>query len=299
MKILLTGATGFIGQHLIVALAKKYGQNSILALTSGSMKSVNFVKYESINHFNLSSDYFDNITHVIHAGAFTPKDSSESNEISSCFENITFTNELVSFDYKSALRFINISTLDIYAPISQALSEASPIGPISLYGSSKLYCEDIVKKFAQQKKADYINLRIGHVYGPGEEKYRKVIPITINNILEGVPLEIWGDGSELRSFIFIDDVVAAIIASIDSSEKNIDVNIVSGASISIKDLVKSIVQISGKSIEIRHKPSDHIKRDLVFDNKKLLTTFLCRETELLQGLKIEYDYMKNKYENNI
>lgn len=299
MKILLTGATGFIGQHLITALAKKYGQSSILVLTSGSMKSANFVKYDSINHFNLSADYFDDITHVVHAGAFTPKDSAESNEISSCFENIAFTNELVSFDYKSVLRFINISTLDIYSPINQALSEVSPIGPISLYGSSKLYCEDIVKKFAQQKSADYINLRIGHVYGPGEEKYKKVLPITIKNILEGKPIEIWGDGSDLRSFIFIDDVVAAIVASIDSSEKNIDVNVVSGASISIQDLVKSVVQISGKSIEIRHKPSDHIKRDLVFDNKKLLTTFLCRETELLQGLKIEYDYMKNKYENNI
>lgn len=299
MKILLTGATGFIGQHLVSALAKKYGQSSILALTSGSMKSANFVKYDSINHFNLSADYFDDITHVIHAGAFIPKNTVESNRISSCFENIEFTNELVSFDFKSVSRFINLSTIDIYAPTNQTLSEVSPLGPISLYGSSKLYCEEIAKKFAQQKNADYINLRIGHVYGPGEEKYKKILPITIKNIIEGKPLEIWGDGSDLRSFIFIDDVVVAIIASIDSSEKNIDVNVVSGASISIQDLVKSVVEISGKSIEIKHKPSDHLKRDLVFNNKKLLTTFLCRETELLQGLKIEYDYMKNIYENNI
>jgi UDP-glucose 4-epimerase len=299
MKILLTGATGFIGQHLLTALVKKYSQSSVLVLTSTDMKSGNFVRYDSTSHFKLSADYFDDITHVIHAGAFTPKDAVESNNISSCFENITFTNELVSFDYKSVSRFINLSTLDIYSPLGHVLSEISPVGPVSLYGSSKLYCEEVVKKFAQQKSADYINLRIGHVYGPGEERYKKVLPITIQNILENKPLEIWGDGSDLRSFIFIDDVVSAIVTSIDSSEKNIDVNVVSGVRISIKNLVNCVVKISGKSIDISHKPSDHEKRDLIFDNKKLLETFLCRETELLEGLQIEYDYMKKKYENNI
>jgi UDP-glucose 4-epimerase len=299
MKILLTGASGFIGGHILTALVKSCGRESITALTSKEIPDINCITYKSVQDFDLNKTNFDDITHVIHAGAFTPKDSQQSNSIKSCFNNIEYTKELFSYDFKSLVRFVNLSTLDVYAATFEELSESSPIKPISLYGSSKLYCEEMVKAFSEQRDVNYINLRIGHVYGPGEEKYKKVLPIAIQNILENKPLELWGDGSDLRSFIFIDDVVQSILNSLKSAVSNIDINIVSGVAISIKDLLNKVIKVSNQSVKVNKRESSHQKRDLVFDNSLLLQTILDKETDLMHGLKIEYEYMKKKYENHI
>lgn len=299
MKILLTGASGFIGGQLLTALIEKYGSDAVVALTSKEITDVNCIVYKSFNNFGLENDCFDEITHVIHAGAFTPKDTSQANDIELSFSNINYTKFFLSYEFNKLMRFVNLSTLDIYAPTEGELSESSKIDPVSLYGSSKLYCEKMVKAFSAQRNVSYTNLRIGHVYGPGEEKYKKVLPIAIQNILEDNPVELWGDGSDLRSFIFIEDVVEAILNSLEVPEKNLDINVVSGISVSIHDLLYKIIDISGKQVRVDRKESNHKKRDLVFDNSLLLKTLLKKETDLMQGLKIEYEYMKNKYENNI
>ena len=121
----------------------------------------------------------------------------------------------------------------------------------------------------------------------------------MKNILEGKPLELWGEGNDLRSFIFIQDVVQAIINSLEASVQTMDINVVSGVSVSIKELLEKMIEVSGENIKINKKESNYEKRDLVFDNSLLLSTILEKETDLLEGLKIEYKYMKDKYENNI
>ena len=299
MKILLTGASGFIGSHILIGLIKAFGKESIICLTSKEIPDINCIIYKSHINFGLSKDCFNNITHIIHAGAFTPKNLESANDLELCFSNIEYLKELFSFKLTNLTRFINLSTLDVYAFTTGVLSEKSTIKPISLYGSSKLYCEDMVKFFARKYAVDYINLRVGHVYGPGEEKYKKVLPISIQRILEGKSVELFGDGEELRSFIFIDDVVESIINAIKVSVSNIDINVVSGVSISIKDLLFRLIEISGKSLELVKKESNHKKRDLVFNNSLLLQTLLKKETVLIDGLNAEYEYMKVKYENYI
>ena len=299
MKILLTGASGFIGGYILKSLIEKFGCSSIVVLTSNQISDVECLIYDSTQSFNLDKDIFDDVTHIIHAGAFTPKDSSQSNDIELSFSNIEYTKELLSYSFKNLSRFINISTLDVYAPTLNTLSERSIVDPVSLYGSSKLYCEKMVKGFSTHKNISYMNLRVGHVYGPGEEKYKKVIPIAMKNIIENKTLELWGKGDDLRSFIFIEDVVTSILNSIETNESDLDVNIVSGLAVPISDLLNKIIVTSGKNVAITRKDSNHQKRDLVFDNRLLLTTLLNKETDLMNGLKKEYDYMKCKYENNI
>jgi len=299
MRILLTGATGFIGAQILTALIDKYGVESVVVLSSKDVANVNCVIYKSTQTFETGKDLFDDITHLIHAGAFIPKESLDSNDLEACYSNIAYTKNLLSHKFKALTRIVNISTIDVYATTADKLSENSIISPISLYGSSKLYCEDMVKSFSSINENSYINLRIGHVYGPGEEKYKKVLPIAIKNILNDKPVELWGDGSDLRSFIYIDDVIASIINALTLSEKNLDINVVSGKPVSILELLDALVSVSYRPVKIRRKESNHVKRDLVFDNSFLLRTILKQETNLKHGLKVEYDYMKSKYENNI
>lgn len=299
MKILLTGATGFIGGHLLGNLLKEFGSDAVVVLSSRLISGVATVQYKDFRNFGVNADVFDNVTHVIHAGAFTPKDASSANNLELNFDNITYSLQLLSCDFKSLKKFINLSTLDVYANTGGVISEKSSVEPVSLYGSSKLYCEEMVKKFAAERAVDYLNLRIGHVYGPGEEKYKKVLPLAIENIIKNRPIELWGDGADLRSFIFIEDVVRAIMNSLEADVKNTDINIVSGNPISIKNLLLSLVQVGGGDINIEQRSSNHQKRDFVFNNSALRNTLLSHETDLLHGLKIEFDYMRKKIENNI
>ena len=296
---MLTGASGFIGSHLLSQLTKILGKESVVALTSKKIQNVNCVIYNTIQNFALHNDQFEDVTHIIHAGAFTPKDATQANNIGKCHENLEFTKELLSFNYKKLKRVINLSTLDVYKATSEILSEDSLIEPVSLYGSSKLYCEAMVHAFAKEQELEYLNLRIGHVYGPGEEKYKKVIPIAISNILQDKPLELWGDGSDLRSFIFVQDVVQVIINALEIKVKGRDINVVSGNAVSIKQLLQKIIAISEKSVIVNCRESNHQKRNLIFDNRLLTSTLLEKETEVSEGLKIEYEYIKEKNEYHL
>jgi len=137
-------------------------------------------------------------------------------------------------------------------------------------------------------------LRLGHIYGPGEEKYKKMLPLTINNILLDRPVEIWGEGSELRSFIYIDDVVSSILSSIELRENVGVINVVGGVSLSIRELVEKIIATSGKSVSVVFREAASKGKDFVFDNRLLMKTLLEKETSLDSGLEVEYLYMKGK-----
>ena len=299
MKILLTGASGFIGSKLLKSLIKKYGVESIVVLSSKNIKHVECYIYKSPQDFNINEKYFKKVTHIIHAGAFIPKEASQVNNIEDSCSNIDFTKNLLKYKFESLKRIINLSTIDVYAASLEKLSEKSEINPSSLYGMSKLYCERMIKCFSENHKVDYINLRLGHVYGPGEEEYKKVIPVTIKKILESKPIQIWGNGTELRSFIFIEDVVNSIINSIFSPINDKNINVASGNAISILELINMLTSFNSRSHEIQKIQTNHASRDVIFDNSMLLNNILEKENDLKQGLKIEYESMKKKYENNI
>lgn len=292
MKILITGATGFIGGHLLDAVVKEFGAGSVVAFASRELKGFNCAIYNDIKNFDLADYDFSEFTHLIHVGAFIPKNNKEANDVIRCNGNVFFTDGLLGLGFKKLIRIINISSVDVYGGAG-VISEESQISPISLYGASKLYCEQMIKTFALEKDIKFINLRVGHVYGPGEEKYQKILPLAIQKILAEQDVEIWGDGSELRSYIYVGDVVKVILRALSYEPANLDLNVVSGTSISIRDLLLKVMEIAGKNVSLNSVASDHFKRDLLFDNSKLNQSLLGDEVELSAGLEREINYMKS------
>ena len=293
--ILLTGASGFIGKHLLKKLVSVFGKDSILAFTSEPIEEAPYLLH---NDYNFETDYFIKsgfgmqIDTIIHAGAFTPKSSKGANDVVKCTSNITTADKLLQAILPNLKKIIYLSTIDVYGP-AEIISESSQLEPTSLYGESKLYVEKMIKVWAIANEKLHQILRVGHVYGPGEESYQKIIPVTIQKILQEQPLQIWGTGKEIRSFIYIKDVVNAII---NASKLDMDagvINLVSSQKVTIAELVNKLVALSGKIIVPEVIPSVMRGKDFIFDNSRMRNLLISNETVLDEGLLEEWTYLKN------
>jgi UDP-glucose 4-epimerase len=293
--ILVTGITGFLGKHLVKALIKKYGRENILALTSVPTEECPYVlhnNYQFDDSIFEQLGYHESITTLIHAGAFTPKSGGEANDIINSNKNIYTTEKLFCAQLPNLENIVFLSTLDVYED-SAILSESSAINPSTLYGLSKYYSERIVENWAHSLGINHQILRIGHVYGPGEEAYKKLIPATMQKLLNNDAIEIWGDGSDLRSFIYIDDVITAILASLEVNGLG-PINVVGGYPVSILEVVNKILTVSKKRADIKYLSGNSIKKDFIFDNSLMLRHLLSSETPLLLGLENEWNNLKQK-----
>jgi len=294
MKMIITGTSGFIGSRLLQAARFVYGV-SVTAFSSRPAEGSHIV-YLGLDDFGLGPEEIalvEKAEVLIHAGAFTPKSAAEANQPIGCQGNITSMSQLLALPFKNLKRIIFLSTLDVYANVDGPINETTPTVPASLYGLSKLYGERMIEIYAAERDISSQVLRIGHVYGPGEEKYAKVIPKAIQNIVAGKNVELWGEGKELRSFIYIEDVVTAILNAVDLREEPGVINVVSGNAISIRDLLDKLIVVGGRDVGITRREFSGATRDLVFDNHKLKRYLLHEETDFTHGLQAEFQYLEN------
>jgi nucleoside-diphosphate-sugar epimerase len=295
MKILITGVSGFIGAAVLKEAVKRYGGENVVALTSSpidtSAKVIIHNGYKFDPNIFIDND-LANIEVLVHVGAFTPKDQAESNDIFKCNSNIVNTEKILFSNLPQLKKVIFPSTLDVYSD-ANIISEETREQPVSLYGYSKLYCEKMITEFSKERKLICQILRLGHVFGPGEEKYRKIIPVTISKLLNKKEIEIFGDGQAVRTFIYLSDVAESILNAVDLLQSEGIINVVGETRITIENLVKALIIIHGnKDVVVNYKPSSIKNRDLIFDNRKLKAKLFNQFTPLDIGLKEEYLYMK-------
>ena len=271
--ILLTGANGFIGKHLLAYIKSNpdYASDRIVLLTSAAVAG-----YECLvcPDYQVRRTDFDDagITQVdifVHLGSFTPKKQEQANDPMLCSRNITFTLACLAALPSSLQCLIYTSTLDVYDASSECLSEESPVNPMSLYGWSKLYSEQLVQHWTQQHGTVCQILRLGHIYGPGEEAYRKLIPQTIRLLQAGQSPVIYTDGAEVRSFLHVADCCRLIMNAIELPHFIGPVNVASSHSVSVLELVQLLKELTGSKQAIEVQNTVKIKRNLTFNNAKM------------------------------
>lgn len=294
MKMVITGTSGFIGSRLLQAARFAYGAG-VTAFSSRKTEGSHII-YSGELGFGLDPAELALVEEadvLIHAGAFTPKSGAEANRLAGCNGNITFTEKLLALPWENLKKIVFLSTVDVYANVYGTICEDTPTMPASLYGLSKLYGERMVNLYATERGIMSQVLRIGHVYGPGEEKYAKVLPKAIQHIVDGKGVEMWGEGKELRSFIYIDDVVTAILKAIELKDEPGVINVVSENAISIRDLLEKLIAIGGCNTGIVQREYSGVARDYVFDSAKLRHYLLREETNFSAGLKEEFLHVEN------
>tara|TARA_B110000438_G_scaffold141413_1_gene136461 strand:+ start:464 stop:1333 length:870 start_codon:yes stop_codon:yes gene_type:complete len=251
MEIFVTGGAGFIGTNLCKKLALLHKVTVYDNFSNSSqenfpdIKNVKLIAGDILNK-SLLHDSMKNHDIVIHLAAKIDVIDSINNPNNTFQTNVDGTqNVLDSCNSNNISKIIVTSSAAVYQNSNNPVDEKSITKSLSPYGQSKLDMEKIII----QSKINYSILRLFNVYGNGQ--ITGVITNFKKNILENEPLTIFGDGKAVRDFIYIDNVIDAIILSMKPISGIY--NIASGNGTSISDLAKLIIQLSGKNSEINYK----------------------------------------------
>jgi UDP-glucose 4-epimerase len=310
-KIVVFGGDGFIGRHLVkrLALSNKADEIYVFDRFSSYQNNSNhpFDKIPNVqivrgNFFNRDevSDVLKNAKYVFHLISSTNPATSQNDPLIDIDTNIRSSVELfqlcVENDVKKVIFFSSGGT--IYGDIdSEMIGEDSVPQPLSPYGIGKLTIEHYLRYFKHTHGLDYIVYRIANPYGPGQNIYGKqgVIPIFMHRYITHEPLVIYGDGTMMRDYIYIDDLISMIVGSYDKQSKNEVYNIGSGNGTSINELIVAIESCSQYSVEKKHAevPSTYIQNSVLNIDRFTKDFNLCPMISLEEGIKRTWDYVKD------
>lgn len=298
MNILLTGSGGFIGQEILRQLRKNARPNDRFFLLTQQIEkdfiSINTQGYayspEIFNHADIQK-----IDAVIHLGAFTPKSGKSANLRQLCNQNIKTTSLLLESLPNVPKQFIFISTLDVYGFQNQGpIDETLLPNPQTLYGFSKYYCENMLRFWAKENSINLKILRLGHIYGIGEDTYQKIIPSAIRQLLANQKIHLYTSGEEKRSFLNVKDCAALILSALDRQIDFEIVNIASSHVVSIKETLDILMNIAEKKDSIKYCEPLQIGQDIIIDNQKMCSYYGVETLPLYTGLQEEYAYFKSQ-----
>ena len=273
MKIIITGGAGFIGKHLVEFLTKKENDVTIFDnFSNSSYKSIMYLQNLGVKIIKGDIRKIEDINNaikghevVIHLAAKISVDESIKNPSETFQTNVEGTkNVLIACKENKIKKIIASSSAAVYgeSKIDVKLTEKSKIKPISPYGESKIRMENEIRKFSEDQNIDYVILRFFNIYGKNQSlEYAGVITKFIKKIEMNKPLQIFGNGMQVRDFVSVNDVVNSIYHSIENGKNQI-YNIASGNSITIKQLAKLLIHLSKKDIKIIH--NDEKKGDIRF-----------------------------------
>ncbi len=295
-KILLTGASGFLGQHLLNYNHKNklIEQSKFLLLSSKNIDGYNTLLH---NNWTFTKDEIkENINTVIHLASFCPKVRADINNIKENIKTITTLEYLLKNLPNLPKKIVYISTISVYGHklinYSERIDEKTQTSPDFLYGHAKLMSEEILKEFCKNNHIKLCLLRLGVSYGENDDLRRGTIPTIVKSILKNEELTVYNNGEELRHFVHTDDISRMILeASLNETSQLI--NIVDNSAIKISELIHIVEKIYNKKANIKFAQREQIN-DSLFNNKEMTDNFGDLKISVEKGLKgvCEY-YQKN------
>jgi len=298
--IVVTGGAGFVGKAIVDSLLESGEKvtifdnfsNSSKAEIQSLLKKGALLAEGDIRNYDVLERSLSQCDSVIHLAAQIDVQKSILNPEENYKINVGGTNNLLKACVKQNVKnIIAASSAAVYGiPSELPLTESSSTIPISPYGKSKLKMEQQIKDFSNKHNLNSISLRFFNIYGKGQtDAYAGVITKFMKNIEEDKPLTIFGDGSNTRDFIFIEDVVNSIKCAIEKIEgkKGVCYNIATGNNSTILQLAETMLSISGKKLEVKFdypKKGDIQHSQCKIDLAKNELNFIPKSS-LKEGLK--------------
>lgn len=301
-NILFIGGAGFIGSNLIKALDKeKYqitvvepgnafvgrlgDENGNIKLLFGSLNNVEFIRRI------IEQQEFQIVVHMV--STLIPGSSYDDYKCE--YKNVIFpTIELMDICAQKKIKFVYFSSGGtVYGNRNDVLpfTETDPIKPISYYGWSKQMMENSILFMHRTAGLRYLIVRPSNPYGHGQNLYGKqgLVAVAIGKILKGEPVEVWGDGSVVRDYIYICDLAEVFRQLIENNVENTTLNIGSGRGYSVNDVLAFLKIVSGREFKIEYKnPRPADVSNVVLDISNLKKYVDVEFISFMEGIKYFY-----------
>ena len=306
-RVLITGAAGFLGSHLCDRFIKEgYEVIGMDNLITGDLANIEHLfKLENFQFYHHDVSKFIHIPgqldYILHfASPASPIDYLKI-PIQTLKVGALGTHNCLGLAKAKKARILVASTSEVYGdPLVHPQNEeywgnVNPVGPRGVYDEAKRFMESITMAYHTFHKVDTRIIRIFNTYGPRMRlNDGRALPAFIGQALRGENLTVFGDGSQTRSFCYVDDLVEGIYRLLMSSYP-MPVNVGNPDEISLKDFAEEILELTGHKVKIVYKP-------LPVDDPKQRRPDITKAKEILDweprvsrkdGLKITYDYFKS------
>ncbi len=293
-KVLITGGAGFIGSHIVDVLSLKKYQIVVLDnLSSGS--KLNLANCKNLNFYKLSLECDDLNTvfenerpdYVIHLAAQTSVNYSLSYPEYDANINILSSIKLLELCKKYNIKkFITASSAAVYGnPSYLPIDEEHQKEPMSPYGLSKLTME----KYIQLSNVPYIIFRFSNAYGPRQKSSKEsgVIAIFDKAMKKNEQICIYGDGNQIRDFVYVEDIAQICAMALEVDVKNEIFNFSTNKGVKLNDLfntMSKIYEYKKQPLYLPERVGDIKDSILANDKIKKIFNFELKQTELEVGL---------------
>jgi UDP-glucuronate decarboxylase len=307
IRALISGGNGFLGSHIVKKLLDQHIDATVVD-NSSTMNSLNIpenVKFEKCNVEDYNSD--EHYDFVIHLAARPSPEDYISHPVDTLMSNSIGTLKMLEIAKRSGSVFMYTSSSETYGNASIIPTPESYWGNVnftgirSCYDEGKRYSEALIMAYHRQFGLDTRIQRPFNVYGPGirpDGQYGRVVPRFILQALRNEDITIHGDGTQTRSFLYIDDWVNGTWEFLNAKGLEGEIlNIGSFSEITMNDLAKIILNITGSRSRIIHidaREDDPYRRSADITRAKQLLGWYPR-TDLETGLRITIDWVKEKY----
>ena len=294
--ILVTGSTGFIGKALVPELLDR--GYKLAVLVNKTPPHNDWIDRVKVLTADITKEEIFKIkdypfTKIIHLAAYIPQKDTPD-ELENCLKaNVIGTNNLLEFArIRGITRFINSSSAIVYDVTERpkVFKENSRVSPKTYYGMSKLLGEMLCEKYRKIASIKTISLRYSYIYGPGMPEHF-VFGKFLNFAKKGEDIPIYGTGKGVRDFIYIKDVIKAIMLALEGDIVGC-FNIGTSVGISLSELAEKIIRATNsKSRIIFHQDQKEDKSRTILDISKAMKRLSFNPVYTMEkGLT---DYLRN------
>jgi UDP-glucose 4-epimerase len=303
LRCLVVGGNGFIGTHLTDRLLESgsrvrvydRGPNKFRALPQGA----EYVEGELGNH-GLIREALEDIEVVYHFVSTTLPKTSNDDPLYDVRSNLIDTLQLLESCVEEGVRKVVFASSGgtVYGvPKEVPIKEEHPTEPISSYGIVKLAIEKYLHLFRHLHGLDYAVLRISNPYGPYQNPagQQGAISVFLNRIATGEPVTIWGDGSVVRDYLYIKDLVEALRLAAGEGTRHKVLNIGSGQGVSLNELLHLMAEVVGERPVVEYLPARPLDVPVsVLDASRAREDLGWRpETALAEGVARTWDWVRS------
>ncbi|WP_420581897.1 NAD-dependent epimerase/dehydratase family protein [Reichenbachiella sp.] len=303
---LVTGGAGFIGAHVSRELISLGHKVIVLDDLSGGNESylapgATFIKGTIVDHELLEKIFYENeIDYVYHLAAYAAEGLSHFIKRFNYNNNLIGSVNLINESVKHKVKcFVFTSSIAVYGGLEPPMTENMIPVPEDPYGIAKLAIEHDLRVTKEMFDLDYIIFRPHNVYGEYQnigDKYRNVVGIFMNQIMQGNPLTVFGDGEQSRAFSYIGDVAPYIANCINIKEAYGEVfNIGADQEFKVKELANVVLKAMGSTAELRHLEARNEVVHAYASHEKAKRVFgIDSFTSLEKGIRKMVDWAKTE-----